>query len=335
MQTIAEEVVGRQNTKEIIGRPFDYNVPNTSTDKPFIIANTIPATLEEIRNDHIIPVFIKDNETVISHTDFIEVVNEVVQDIYSHEVILKPNIRLSHPIKGRVPEAKDKPANALLEHEKTLYYERMMFVIELPSVQTDVDGNMLTLTIGGVKALNLDNLYSRKGSDEHFKIFVGFKNTVCTNLCVWSDGFMGDLKVNTLGELKSATRIMLENYNGNYHQFGMKELSKLSITEKQFATLIGKCRMYQHLPYHIKNSLPQMLFGDTQLNLVCKDYYKDESFCRDDAGNINLWRLYNLFTGANKTSYIDNFLDRNVNAYHFVEKLRFALQDGSNSWFLN
>ena len=59
-----------------------------------------------------------------------------------------------------------------------------MFVIEVPSIYTDMDGSTLFLTIGGVKALNLDNLYSRKGADEHFKIFIGFKNSVCTNLCV-------------------------------------------------------------------------------------------------------------------------------------------------------
>ena len=51
--------------------------------------------------------------------------------------------------------------------------------------------------------------------------------------------------------------------------------------------------------------------------------------------SMQLSKRSNLFRGANKTSYIDNFLDRNVNAYHFVEKLRFALLEGTNSWFLN
>ena len=334
METFFEQII-EHPTRELIARPFDYNLPAISTDKPFILANTVAVTLDEIRQNHIIPVFIKDNETVISHVDFIDVMNDVVNDVYSHEVILAPNIRSSHPIKGRIPEAKDKPANALHEHEKTLYYERMMFVIEVPSIYTDINGNTLSLTIGGVKALNLDNLYSRKGADEHFKIFIGFKNSVCTNLCVWSDGYMGDLKVTSYGGLKTAVRIMLENYNGNFHLQQMKALGNMFITEQQFAHLIGRCRMYQHLPFQIKNEVPQMLFGDTQLNLVCKDYYKDDSFCKDADGNINLWKLYNLFTGANKSSYIDNFLDRNVNAYHFVEKLRFALKDGSNNWFLN
>ena len=130
-----------------------------STSKPFIEANTIDMSLNEIRNKHIIPVFVKDNETLISHSEFIDSASTITADIFHGERILKPSIRVSHPIKGRIPEAKDKPANQLSEWEKTLYYERMMFVIEVPSIQTEIGGNTLSLTIGGVKAFNQDNLY--------------------------------------------------------------------------------------------------------------------------------------------------------------------------------
>jgi hypothetical protein len=77
------------------------------------------------------------------------------------------------------------------------------------------------------------------------------------------------------------------------------------------------------------------LFGDTQLGAVCKDYYRDRSFCRDASGNINLWRLYNLFTGANKSTYIDNFLDRSVNAFTFVNEVRRGLDNRGSNWFLS
>lgn len=309
--------------------------PQISTDKPFIQANTIESNLEEIKSKHIIPVFIKDNEPVISHTDFIDVTSEILNDIYSSEQILRPNIRLSHPVKGRIPEAKSKPAIQLLEHEKTLYYERMAFVIEIPTVYDEIDGNIVSLTVGGVKAYNLDNLYNKKGADEHFKVFIGFKNTVCTNLCVWSDGYMSDLKVKSLGQLKGCIRTLVENYNARYHLMQMEEMTKHSISEQQFAMLLGRCRMYQHLPNHLKNGIPQMLMGDNQIGMICKDSYRDESFCKSDEGSINLWRLYNLFTGANKSTYIDNFLDRSVNAYHFIEQIRFALQNKAYNWYLN
>ena len=306
-----------------------------STCKPFIEANTVENSLEEIKEKHIIPVFIKDNETVISHADFIEATMQATHQIFQGETILKPSVRLSHPIKGRVPDARNKPANELQEHEKTLYYERMAFIIEIPSVYDDIDGSQLSLTVGGVKALNLDNLYNKKGADEHFKVFIGFKNKVCTNLCVWTDGYIGDLKVKSLGQLKGSIQTLFNNYNANYHLHSLRELSQYSITEQQFATLIGRCKMYQHLPRSIQNEVSPLQLGDNQIGMVVRDYYKNESFCKMEDGKINLWRLYNLFTGSNKSTYIDNFLDRSVNSFHFTDQLRIALKNKSDNWFFN
>ena len=311
-----------------------YELPRSS-GKAFIEANTIECSLSEIQNDHIIPVFIKDNEPLISHSDFIECTMQIVEELYSGEMILQPNIRVSHPIKGRVPDAKNKPANELLDGEKTLYYERMAFVIEIPSVFDDVDGNTLTLSIGGVKSFSLDNLYNKKGSDEHFKIFIGFKNTVCTNLCVWTDGFKSDAKISSIGELRAIIQYLIKQYNKEFHMKNLKGLLEHSLSEHQFALLIGKLRMYQHLPKNKQAEIPALYLGDTQIGMVVKDYYKDNSFCRGDSGNINLWRLYNLLTGANKSSYIESYLERSVNAFHFTERIKYALMNQTNCWFLN
>lgn len=307
---------------------------SVSTDKPFIQANTTEVSLQEIKDNHIIPVFIKDNEPLISHADFIETTLKVASDVYSNETILSPTVRVSHPIKGRVPEAKNKLANELEEWEKTIYFERMAFIIEVPSISDTIGDNTLSLTIGGVKAYNMDNLYSRK-SDQHFKIFVGFNNRVCLNLKIWSDGYMGDLKVTTIGQLSACIRSLLEQHNAVFQLNQMKMLCEYSLSESQFAHLIGKARMYQHLPKDVQREIPQLMFGDQQISSVVRDYYRDNSFCRDEQGNINLWRLYNLFTEANKSSYIDNFIDRSVNAYHFVEKIRWALEEKNNNWYLS
>ena len=305
-----------------------------SSAKSFIEANTVEVSFTNIRDEHIIPVFVKDNEPLISHSDFIHATLDLTADIFQREQIMKPAVRVSHPIKGRIPDAKDKPAHLLNDWEKTIYYERMMFVIELPSIYDEIDGNRLSLTIGGVKAYNQDNLYSRNQCDQHFKLFIGFQNKVCTNLCVWTDGYFSDIKVRTIGQLKSAIRMLLESYNKNYHLSHLKSLTNYSITEQQFAQLVGRCRMYNHLPSDLKAEIPALLFGDQQLATVVKDFYKDESFCKDQDGNINLWRLYNLFTGANKSTYIDNFLDRSVNAFNFVEQIRNGLSNRSDSWYL-
>ena len=84
-----------------------------------------------------------------------------------------------------------------------------------------------------------------------------------------------------------------------------------------------------------KKELPQFPLYDGQVNMVIKDYYSDDSFCRNDIGNINLWKLYNLFTGANKMSYIDSFLDRNVGCQQFVSGLHEAIGMSKYHWFIN
>jgi hypothetical protein len=306
-----------------------------STTKPFIMANTLGINHQEIRDKHIIPVFVKDNEPVISHADFIETAIDVVHHAFQKEAILSPSIRISHPIKGRIPTAKDKPANMLTEEEKTIYYERMAFIIEVPSITDTIDGNQLNLTIGGIKAYNLDNLYNKKGADEHFKIFIGFQNKVCTNLCVSTDGYIADLRVKNSNQLVDAIFTLVTNYNAHRHLKQLKNLSNYELTEQQFANLIGRCRMYPFLASDVKDNLPELHFGDNQLGMVLKDYYNDHSFCRSDNGNINLWKLYNLLTGANKSSYIDTFLDRSVNAFTFTNAIAYSLDTHEDNWFLN
>ncbi|RBL93334.1 DUF3871 family protein [Chitinophaga flava] len=326
------------NTVAVLNRPTNHTYleyEEVSTDKPFMQANTEGFSLTEIRANHTIPAFAKDNEPLISHCDFIDVTNQAVTDIFKGDAILSPNIRLSHPIKGRIPDAKDKPAKELLEHEKTLYYERMAFIIEVPTITATIGGNQLTLNVGGVKAYNQDNLYNKKGTDEHFKVFIGFQNKVCTNMCVWSDGFVGDLKVKSIDQLKISIYQLFQEYNSHQHLTALKNFTNYNLTERQFVQLIGRCKLYNYLPSQMKSEIPALLFGDTMISTVCRDYYKDESFCRNDDGSINLWRFYNLFTGANKSSYIDSFLDRSVNAFQFTEQIKHALDNQYHSWFLN
>jgi hypothetical protein len=310
------------------------DVENESTGKPFIEANTIPLTFNEIKEKHVIPVFIKDNEPVVSHSDFIEVMQEVVQHAFKGELMLQPSIRLSHPIKGRIPEAKYKSAKDLLESEKTIYYERMAFVIELPGITDVISGQQLTLTVGGVKAYNLDNMYAKKGTDEHFKIFIGFQNKVCTNMCVWSDGYVSDLKVKSNKQLMDGIYQMVSNYNAVQHIQQLEKLPNYLLSEHQFAVLLGRARLYPFLPNNLKRTIPELLFNDTQLGGIVKEYYKDTNFSKNDDGSINLWNLYNLFTGVNKSSYIDSFLDRSANAYQFTRQLKDGLDGGTANWFL-
>lgn len=303
--------------------------------KPFIIANTTEIELEHLRNDCIIPVFSKDNEKTIAHQEFIDVIYESVSKLFPYQSIAEPEVRVSHQIKGRTPDAIHKNAKDLLEHEKTIYYERMAFVVKIPSIKHLVNGNEISLCVGGVRSYNQENLYNKK-TLERFKFFIGFQNFVCMNLCVSSDGFVEDLRVSNAVELQSKAIEVMQNYNAELHLMEMKELSQDYLSEHQFAQLVGRSRLYQHLPKLEKSKIPFLNFNDSHITTMAKDYYEDKNFSRLEDGRINLWNVYNLFTQANKSSYIDTFLDRNLNAFEFSKGIQKALNGNSDyHWFLS
>lgn len=303
---------------------------------PFIEANTQEVDIYHLKNECVVPVFSKDNEITISHQSFIETVWETANTFFLGESIDEPDIRVSHIIKGRVPEALYKPVNMLLESDKTMYYERMAFCFEIPSISEDIDGNPLNLTIGGVRAYNHENLYSKKGL-EKFKVFIGFKNLVCTNLCISTDGYKSDLRVMSIQELAKNVLELFRRYNISRHLYNMSAYKDSYLTEHQFAQLLGKTRLYQYLPIEEKKLIPEILMTDTQINMVAKSYYTDDNFkSLSDSKEISMWDVYNLLTGANKSSYIDNFLDRSLNAAQLTEGINKAIYgDDEYSWFIN
>ncbi|MFE8423761.1 DUF3871 family protein [Tenacibaculum sp. ZH5_bin.1] len=312
-----------QNASEIIQKP----------SSKFIEANTTEVTLEHIKKDCIIPVFAKDNETTISHFEFIDATKEIAQSILSN-TISEPVIRVSHQIKGRIPSAIGKPVKELKDHEKTIYYERMAFMMEVPNRQVVVNNQILNLTIGGVRAYNQENLFSKK-SIEKFKVFIGFKNTVCTNLCISTDGLKSEIRISSIVELQEAIKTLILNYNEEAHLGNMEIMSKYSLKEEQFAHLIGKMKMYHFLNKKDKQGKFPLQLTDSQISTVVKDYFTDNNFCRNENEMIDLWSIYNLFTEANKSSYIDNCLERNVNAYEFMQNIGNSLQNGTYNWFLH
>ena len=158
---------------------------------------------------------------------------------------------------------------------------------------------------------------------------------MCTNLCIWTDGYLADVRVKTVSQLIEAIQTLIQSYRVNQHLRAMQDLTRYYLTEQQFAQLIGRCRLYQYLPQVQKREIAPLLLGDSQINTIARDYYRDESFCRSEDGTISLWSVYNLFTGAIKSSYVDTFLDRNVNAFQFSQLLLEAVQGGNSSWYLH
>lgn len=308
---------------------------NEISNSPFIVANTTDVKLSHLRDECIIPVFSKDNERTISHHEFVSAVYEVAKRTFPHHTVLSPEIRVSHQIKGRTPDAIHKPVKELLDHEKTIYYERMAFKIKIASFTEVINGNELALSVGGVRSYNLENLYNKK-SLEKFKFYIGFQNQVCMNMCISTDGFLENLRASNVSEIEEKVSQVISSYKPDLHVMDMKELTYDYLTEHQFAQLIGRSRLYQHLPKAEKQNIPELNFNDSHINTMAKDYYEDQNFSRMDDGRINLWSVFNLFTQANKSSYIDTFLDRNLNAFEFSKGLQKTLNGDSNyHWFLS
>ncbi len=303
---------------------------------PFIEANTEQVCLSHLKEKCVIPVFTKDNEITLSHQVFIETAINAVTTIFPNEHLEAPEIRVSHQIKGRTPDALYIPAKDLQENQRTSYFERMAFIIRIPGISENINCNNLALTVGGVRSYNLENLYNKK-TYEKFKFFIGFQNMVCCNLCVSTDGYQSEIRALSHLDLEDKMLQVIQNYNVQKHLKSMQNLLDYSLSERDFAQIIGKSRLYNYLPKNEKSIIPELLLNDGHINAVAKDYYQDESFCRKANGEISMWEFYNLLTGSNKSSYVDTFLERGVNAFQFSEGISKALSDRNSTyaWFLS
>lgn len=299
----------------------------------FIEANTQEVTLQHLSKDCIIPSFASMEET-ISHQSFIDEIFNAAKDYFQGETFDTPEIRISHPINGRVSSAMGKKASELKEEEKTLFYQRMCFCFEIPSICEDSNGNKLALSIGGVRAYNEVNLYSKK-SVEKFKVFIGFRNRVCSNLMLTTDGLQDKVEVMNIGELYTAALNLFHAYNPAKDLQLLKAFGNTAISTSEFCQLMGRMRLYQALPPSKQRELPKLLLGDAQLNAACRAFVTDENF-RSTGDAITCWQLLNLLNGSVKSSYIDNFLERNLNCTEFVQGIQRAKQGNTEySWFLS
>ena len=309
---------------------------DSTTPSPFIEANSIPITLESLMTDCVIPNFAKDNEAVLSHSQFIGATYQAIRDYYRSEQIEEPQVRVSHIIRGRIPEAINKKSSELLPHEMTQYYERMAFCINVPSIHKDVNGNRLNLSVVGVKSYGRDNLNGRLTAQK-FSLAVGFQNTVCCNQCIWTDGYRDEIRAISPSEIYQHSLHLLDTYDMAKHIYLLKSLEDLYLSETQFALILGKMRLYNYLPAKIQREIPQMLITDSMVNNVARQYYRDPNFSVDDNGELSMWDFYNLLTGACKGSYIDTFLAREANALTTSLGIAQGLRDEDSgySWFIS
>lgn len=301
----------------------------------FIESNTSGITLEALENQCIVPSF-GDNQLTISHQTFIHRVEEAARDNFFDEKFGNTEIRVSHKILGRVPSALHKKKEELKPEDETVYYQRMAFCFHIRTMSRMMNGEEVHLCIGGVRSLNEENLYRGK-SPEKFKIFIGWRVRVCSNLMLTCDGLIDKLEVLNDADIYESAKMLFHDFDPEKNYELLSHLGNTWISQEQFCQIIGRLRLYQALPQSQTSELPPILLGDSAINAATRGYVEDPNFGLRGRSKITCWDLMQLLNAAAKQSYIDRWLERNQNATDFAAGIQKALtgEDTENySWFL-
>ena len=304
-----------------------------SSNVNFLEANTNAITLEELAEQCVVPTW-ANQELTISHQDFINTVHDAACNIFAGETINTPDIRVSHIVRGRIPSALGKRSSELLESEKTQFYQRLAFAFTIPSLHECIAGQRLELCIGGVRNYSDLNLYRANRGMEKFSVFVGWRVQICSNQVLTGQGVRLALEVMSIHDLYKAVLELFYNFNMDRDIQLLQSLTQTRLSETQFAQIVGRMRLYQALPSYQQRKLPKLLITDSQINNVCRDYYNNPNFGAKN-NTISMFDFHNLLTEANKSSYIDSYVQRGINATEVTVGICKALQgDSEYSWFL-
>ena len=304
-----------------------------SSSVNFLEANTNAITMEELAEQCVVPTW-ANQELTISHQDFINTVHDAACNIFAGETINTPEIRVSHIVRGRIPSALGKRSSELLESEKTQFYQRLAFAFTIPSLHECIAGQRLELCIGGVRNYSDLNLYRANRGMEKFTIFIGWRVNICSNQVLTGQGVRLALEVMSIHDLYKAVLELFYNFNMDRDIQLLQSLTQTRLSETQFAQIVGRMRLYQALPSYQQRKLPKLLITDSQINNVCRDYYSNPNFGAKN-NTISMFDFHNLLTEANKSSYIDSYVQRGMNATEVTVGICKALQgDSEYSWFL-
>lgn len=330
------------NDQQTITMPFEGKViTNDGEGKEkrhpnFIESNTEEISLEELTERNIIPTF-SDNSLTISHQNFISAVTKVAGKIFGE--LTPVELRVSHPIIGRIPSAQHKKIYELTEKEKTIFYQRIAFCCHVVNLTRNINGQTVHLCVGGVRAYNEDKLYSRKSAMK-FKVFVGWQVRVCSNLMLTCDGYSGTIECLTEADVIQKTFELFNGFEPGMDDtlHSLEDLRTTPISEELFCKIIGRMRLYQALPMNKRKELPQLIVGDTAVNAMVRNYVTNPNFGITSGGDFTCWNLMQLGNEAVKQSYIDKWLERNQNCTDFAIGIQKAINGEDNegySWFIN
>ena len=334
---VVQPEAGQLLELQFVDGPAPESEEEFSGEHPnFIEANSMGITIDALRTN-LVPTF-ADSSLTIAHQNAIASVYRAAESVFGELTV--PEVRVSHAINGRIASALHKPAKDLLDEEKTIFYQRLAFVAHVKSLTRIVAGQKIELTIGMCRAYNEDKLYSRK-SPEKFKIFVGWKVRVCSNLCLTCNGNSGTVECLTEADVYQKAYQLFRRFDTEKEDTLklIENLHNTRISESLFCYIIGRLRLYQALPTEQQKSLPTIEIGDQAVNAAVRGFVSNPNFgIKEGESSISMFDMLQLFNHAIKqTSYIDRFVDRNQNCTDFALGIQKAIQGNDTegyNWFL-
>ena len=304
----------------------------------FIESNTQGITFEELTEKHVIPTF-ADGTLTLSSGSIIKATMRAAEEVYGELTI--PEIRVSHRIQGRTPEAMNKQTSALQDEDITTFYQRMAFLCRVQGITRIINGQEVHLCIGATRSYSEDKLFGRP-TPSKMRLFVGWFVKVCTNGCLTCDGNSGTIECMTEADVYEKALALFKSFDPEKENTleMLENLGTTRISESDFCKIIGRLRLYQALPSSEQSVLPKVILGDQAVNKMVQGYVSNPNFgLKDGADSISLWELLQLANEAVKQgAYIDQWLERNQNCSDFVLGIQRAIlgidQEGYD-WFLN
>ena len=304
----------------------------------FIESNTQGITFEELTEKNVIPTFAEGTLT-LSSGSIIKATMRAAKEVYGE--LTTPEIRVSHRIQGRTPEAMNKQPSALQDEDITTFYQRMAFLCRVQGITRIINGQEVHLCIGATRSYSEDKLFGRP-TPSKMRLFVGWFVKVCTNGCLTCDGNSGTIECMTEADVYEKALALFKSFDPEKENTleMLENLGTTRISESDFCKIIGRLRLYQALPSSEQNVLPKVILGEQAVSKMVHGYVSNPNFgLKDGADSISLWELLQLANEAVKQgAYIDQWLERNQNCTDFVLGIQRAIlgidQEGYD-WFLN
>jgi len=312
------------NTNPILEDRDSVVLPEQPQRNPFILGNTVEIGYQQL-SEMLTPVFSRDNVETISHTEGISTVMDAVSTFFDGEQINNPIIRVSHEMKLK---------NRYGQHLETdSYFQRMMAMIEIPSISANINGSQCHLQVCIVRNYADCNLLGNSSQFQSWSVVIGALNTICTNgLIRTEDGCNFNIKVTNTGDLYKQCIDLFQHYDYKQHIDEMRRLNDTTINISDFAQFLGRARMASQMPPKMKKELgiPEFILPESQINQMVRDYYTDEAF-GSFGKELTAWNFYMLLTNY-KNNMIDLNLQRLANAYTCSKGIAAAVNHESDEW---